>query len=76
MKHDSKDRTVRTKELGTRVLGQLGQESLDRTGRTGQQEKTVRIIQAGQKRADRMARTYKMTGQLRWDYRGRTAVTM
>jgi hypothetical protein len=37
--------------------GQLGQESLGRAARTGQLEKTVGMVQAGQEIKDRMART-------------------
>jgi hypothetical protein len=47
-----KDNWVRT--TGT---GQLVQISLDKKAGTGQPERTVRMVQTGRERADRVART-------------------
>jgi hypothetical protein len=56
--------TAGAKELGTICLG--------RTARKGQPEKAFRMVQAGQEREDRMARTGQKgrvagTGKLRYD---------
>ncbi len=55
--------TAKTGQQGKRAgnntaeAGQLGQESLGRIARTRQPEKTVRMVQVGQERDDRRART-------------------
>jgi hypothetical protein len=55
--HDKKYKTTGQKSWDNNAgAGQLGQESLGSTARTGQLE-NVRKVQAGQEREDRMART-------------------
>jgi hypothetical protein len=60
-----------------RWAGQLERKAWGRTARKRKLEKTVRMVQAGQEREDRMTEgKAAATGQQRWDNCGWTATTV